>query len=78
MKGAVGGMGRGIGFGRGRGRGIGRGLGFGRGWGMQASPWTTAISKEDEIKLLKSQADELKRSQADIEKRLGELEKEKE
>jgi len=33
------------------------------------------LSKEDEIKLLKSEADALKRSQKDIEKRLGELEK---
>jgi len=74
VKGQGGGMGRGFGFGRGRGRGIGRGMGFGRGWARQAVPWTTAMSKEDEIKLLKSQADEIKRSQADIEKRLGELE----
>ncbi|MCU0461684.1 MAG: DUF5320 domain-containing protein [Bacteroidales bacterium] len=74
-KGQGGGTGRGFGPGRGRGRGIGRGMAYGRGRGLQASPWTIAISKEDEIKLLKSQADELKRSQVDIEKRLGELEK---
>ena len=35
------------------------------------------MSKEDETKLLKTQADELSRSQKDIENRLGELEKEK-
>jgi len=34
------------------------------------------MSKEDEAKLLKTQADELSRSQKDIEKRLGDLEKE--
>jgi len=74
------GMGRGFGFGR----GMGRGRGFGRGWGfgvpyqgfIPGSPWMMSpLSKEDEIKLLKSEADALKRSQKDIEKRLGELEK---
>jgi len=68
-------MGRGFGFGRGHGRGIGRGKGYGRGWDVQASPWANTTSKEDEIKLLKSQADELKRTQTNIEKRLTELEK---
>ena len=67
--------GRGFGFGRGHGRGIGRGKGYGRGWDVQASPWANTTSKEDEIKLLKSQADELKRTQTNIEKRLTELEK---
>jgi len=75
-------MGRGIGFGR----GMGRGRGFSRGIGLDAInpgfmpgyPWMQSMSKEDEIKLLKSQADALTRSQKDIEKRLGELEKEKE
>lgn len=81
-KGSGGGMGRG--FGSGRGRGAGRGWGFGRGRNLGGAypeflpgyPWMTSISKEDEIKLLKSQADALNRSQKDIEKRLGELEKE--
>lgn len=76
------GMGRGFGFGR----GMGRGRGFGRGWGwgfaapyqgnMPGYPWRSAMNKEDEIKHLKSEADALKRSQKEIEKRLGELEKE--
>jgi hypothetical protein len=84
MKGAGVGMGRGFGFGRGMGRvrcvGFGRGMGngaFNAGF-MPAYPWMQSMSKEDEIKLLKSQADALSRSQKDIEKRLGELEKEKE
>jgi len=34
------------------------------------------MTKEDEIRLLKSQSDELVRSQKDIERRLNELEKE--
>jgi hypothetical protein len=78
-------MGRGSGFGRGIGRGMGRGRGFGRGWGFAAPyqgyypgyPWMPSMSREDEIKLLKSEADALKRTQKEIEKRLGELEKEK-
>jgi hypothetical protein len=81
-KGFGGGMGRGFGFGRGRGRGMGYGMG--RNFGLpftgffQGFPWTQTVSKDDEIKLLKSQAESLKRSQKDIEKRLGELEKEEE
>jgi predicted nucleic acid-binding Zn-ribbon protein len=35
-----------------------------------------SISREDEIRMLKTEADSLKRSQKDIEKRLSELEKE--
>ncbi len=81
MMGVRGGMGRGIGLGKGmgRGRGFGRGIGFGAfnpGF-VPGYPWIQSMSKEDEIKLLKSQADELNRSQKDIEKRLEELEKEK-
>jgi len=85
-KGIGGGMGRGMGFGRRA--GFGRGMGWGRGYGygfhsgaynqgfVPGYPWTHSISREDEIKLLKNQADALSRSQKDIEKRLGELEKE--
>jgi hypothetical protein len=39
-------------------------------------PNMPAMSREDEIRMLKAEADSLKRSQKDIEKRLGELEKE--
>ena len=78
----VGGMGRGLGFGRGK--GMGRGMGLGRGLnsgGLYAGSFTgnprmPSMSKEDEVKLLKLQADTLKRHQKDIEKRLGDLEKE--
>ncbi len=81
-KGFGGGMGRGFGFGRGRGRGMGMGYGRGRNFDpsftgfAQSFPMTQTMSKDDEIKLLKSQAESLKRSQKDIEKRLDELEKE--
>lgn len=87
-KGFGGGMGRGMGFGRGsgfgRGMGMGRGMGFGHGRSFGGAytgsfpgyPWMSSMSKEDEVKLLKSQAYALSRSQKDIEKRLGELEKE--
>jgi Family of unknown function (DUF5320) len=82
IKGAGGRMRRGIGYGR----GMGRGRNFGHGIGFSAFksgfvpgyPWMHPMSKDDEIKLLKSQADALRRSQKDIENRLGELEKEKE
>jgi hypothetical protein len=78
------GPGRGMGMGFGFGRGMGRGRGFGRGWGYNAPyqgfapgyPRMSPMSKEDEIKLLKSESETLKRSQKDIEKRLSELEKE--
>lgn len=39
---------------------------------------TKSVSKDDEIKMLKAQAEILKRSQKEIEKRLSELEKHKE
>jgi len=79
MKGPVGGMGRGFGCGMGFGRGMARGRGFGRGWGYnypsQGYPWTPSLSREDEIRLLKEEADSLKRSQKEVEKRLADLEK---
>ncbi len=83
VKGVGGGMGRGFGYGRGMGRGRGMGFGWGRSYGV-ASPgvfqggnqFIQPMSKDDEIKLLKSEADALKRSQKNIDKRLGELEKE--
>jgi len=84
MRGSGGGMGRGFGFGRGMGMGGGRGFGRGRYFGgayagsFAGNPWIPSMSKEDEVKILKSQSDELSRSQKDIEKRLEELEKEEE
>jgi hypothetical protein len=78
-KGFGGGMGRGFGFGRGMGRGRGFGWGRSMGWPFtgfsQIFPWQQAVSKDDEIKMLKSQAEALNRTQKDIEKRLSELEK---
>ena len=76
------GFGMDMGRGFGRGMGMGRGAGFGRGrnfgWlfsGLsQFFPWQQSVSKDDEIKLLKSQAELLSRTQADLEKRLRELE----
>jgi hypothetical protein len=78
VKGPGRGMGRGFVFGR----GMGRGRGFGRGWGfgvpyhgyMPHSPYGASLSREEEISFLKSEAEALKRSQRDIEKRLSELE----
>jgi hypothetical protein len=81
-KGFGSGMGRGFGFGRGRGRGRGMGYGQGRNFHWPFSgfspniPETQALNKEDEIKMLKAQAESLKRTQKDLEKRLSELEKE--
>lgn len=81
-KGVGGGMGRGFGHGRGMGMGRGRGFGHGRGFGGTYSgsfpgyPRMPFMSKEDEVKLLKNKSDALSRTQKDIEKRLGELEKE--
>ncbi len=72
------GMGRGMHYGRGRGgRSFGRfgGIGYNAG-GIRDYPEVPSLNKEDEIRLLKSQAEELGRSQRDIEKRLKDLEKE--
>jgi hypothetical protein len=75
-------IGRGFGFGRGRGRGMGYGRGRNFGWPFSGFfygfPGTQPVSKDDEIKMLKAQAENLKRNQKDIEKRLSELEKEEE
>ncbi|MFO7370953.1 MAG: DUF5320 domain-containing protein, partial [Bacteroidales bacterium] len=85
------GMGRGFGSGRGSGRGFGRGFGQGQGFargrgpghGMgrmswnsdSVNPWPQSMSREDEIAMLKSQAEALNLSQADIARRIDELEK---
>ncbi len=72
------GFAKGFGFGRGRGRGRSRGYNFGLPFTgfFHGFPSSQSVSKDDEIKLLKSQSETLKRSQKDIEKRLSELEKE--
>ena len=78
-------MGRGYGFRGGAGRSRGRGFSRGQGWGfssdcypypnMSGFPRTPTLSREDEVRMLKSEAEALKRSQKEIERRLGELEK---
>lgn len=75
---------QGQGFGRGmgicRGMGMGRGRGMGRGMGM--SGWTGSnqtgpdnLSKEQELKVLKEQATDLKKSMEEIEARIEKLDK---
>jgi len=75
-----GGDSRGFGNGRGRGRGICMGRGRGFEWPFagffQSNPKMSSASKNDEVTMLKSQAETLKRSQENIEKRLRDLEKE--
>jgi len=85
-----GGRGRGYGFGRGRGRGWGFGRGFGGGRGpgggrfygwsipgfVAGFSWSQAPGKEDEIKMLRDRVKYVQRIQADMEKRIIELEKE--
>lgn len=77
-----GGMGRGFRF-RG-GRGIGRGL-YGRKgrwmheydqYNIPPLQWYDEPSREDELKSLKTEAEQLKRYQKDLEKRISDLEKE--
>jgi len=78
------GPGRGMGKGFAYGRGMGRGREFGRGRKFAASchgyihgPQNRPpLNKEDEVRFLKSEAEALKHSQQDIEKRLLDLEKE--
>jgi hypothetical protein len=75
--------GRGLGFCTGyesagfkKGAGYRSGRRFGMGRGMPGYPQAPSMTKEDEIRLLKSQSDELVRSQKEIERRLNQLEKE--
>jgi len=73
------GMGRGMGRGMGMGMGMGRRMGMGRGMGMgpgmmpQAVPET--MSGEQEIEMLKAQAQMLKQQLNEIQRRLEQLEK---
>ncbi len=63
------GMGRGYGVGgRAPYAGIGRGLGFG-------APYAQPVNKEEEIELLRGDAEEIKNQLEQIEARIGELEK---
>jgi hypothetical protein len=69
------GGGRGQGMGNGRGMGRGRGFNTCRGYGFFSTgyPWMATMSKEDEIRMLKSQVEALNNAQKSIEKRLEEL-----
>jgi len=78
------GMGGGGGMGRGMGKGMGRGMGMGGGMGrgMQtpqagfSSPTGSGpASKEEEIRLLKDEAQDLIRKMKEIEQRIGNLER---
>jgi len=80
------GMGRGMGQGRGMGRGMGQGRGMGRGMGMGAgttppgptptpAPETPAnLSKEEELKMLKQQAEAMSRQMQEIQRQIRQLE----
>ena len=67
------GMGAGMGPGMGMGRGMGMGMGMGPGIMPQAAP--PAMSPEQEIEMLKSQAQMLGQQLNEIQRRLEELEK---
>ncbi|MBW1781838.1 MAG: NifB/NifX family molybdenum-iron cluster-binding protein [Deltaproteobacteria bacterium] len=80
--GSGGGMGRGMGMGMGRGMGMGMGRGMGMGSGMSGSnlgsrtrPESTRLSKEEELKRLKDQAEALRKQMASIESGIRDLEK---
>lgn len=67
--------GGGQGFGWGRGRG---GRGLGRGWGRWfAPPYVAGPMKEQELGLLRSQAESLKQALDDIRERMSMLEEDK-
>jgi predicted Fe-Mo cluster-binding NifX family protein len=77
-----GGMGRGRGMGRGMGRGGGMGRGMGMGGGMPgADPVPTlppgqALSKEDELAMLKRQAEAMAEQMRQLQQRIQQLEQE--
>lgn len=77
--GAAGGpaMGGGPGMGRGMGRGCGkgRGMGFGATSACQSGQGSEPLSREQELQVLKDQAQAISRQLADIERRIQELEK---
>jgi predicted Fe-Mo cluster-binding NifX family protein len=76
------GLGGGMGMGRCGGRGMGMGRGRGMGGGMSASPWPSAnqpdaapLSKDEELKRLKDQANELRKQIESIESNIKDLER---
>jgi predicted Fe-Mo cluster-binding NifX family protein len=68
-------MGMGRGMGRGMCRGMGRGMGMGMGPGIMPQAAPPAMSPEQEIEMLKSQAQMLGQQLNEIQRRLEELEK---
>ena len=77
--GTGGGAGQGMGGGRGMGQGMGRGMGMGAvvAGGSPVSPTgpARALGKEDELALLKQQADEAAQQMRQIQERIDQLEK---
>jgi len=71
------GMGPGMGMGRGMGRGMGKGMGMGMGMGPGIMPQAApqAMSPEQDIEMLKSQAQTLGQQLNEIQRRIEELEK---
>jgi predicted Fe-Mo cluster-binding NifX family protein len=69
------GMGMGRGMGGGMGRGMGRGMGMGVGPGMMPQTAPPAASPEQEVEMLKSQAQMLGQQLNEIQRRLEDLEK---
>jgi len=69
------GMGGGMGMGRGMGMGMGRGMGMGGGITPMAGPAPQAMSPDQEIEILKSQAQTIGQQLSEIQRRLKELEK---
>ena len=71
--GATPGMGMGMGRGMGRGIGMGRGMGMGPGMMPMAGPTPQTMSPEQEIEMLKNQAQALGQQLSEIQRRLEEL-----
>ena len=73
--------GRGLGLARGRGGGLGRGLamrrGRGRAFGFAPAPFAPALTREQELDMLRSQADWLKDQMDAINQRIGELDQQR-
>jgi predicted Fe-Mo cluster-binding NifX family protein len=67
------GMGRGVGRGMGMGRGMGGGMGMG--WGVMPQAAPQAMTPEQEIEMLKSQAQMMAQQLNEIRRRIEELEK---
>ena len=65
----------GMGMGMGRGMGGGRGMGMGMGPGMMPQPTPQAVSPEQEVEMLKSQAQMMMQELKEIQSRIEELEK---